>query len=667
MMENEVLFRIGVRIAVSMPARPRPPNLKDTRPRFSASQAESLAHRLYGLQAKAKELPSERDQNFLLETEPGDKCVLKIANAAEDRAILELQNEALAHIARRDEGLPVPRVLSSREGRDIETVDDSFLVRMLTHLPGTPLASYRPHAPNLLKELGRMLGRLDRALESFDHPASDRYIHWDSRHARDVVGSALELAEASEKRPLLERSLERIAELPSVESLPTAVIHNDANDHNILVGRDGAIIGLLDFGDMVATAQIFELANACAYVMAPSAEPLATAARVVAGYHECRPLTDREIETIFPAILARLSMSVAISARQSSEEPERDYLTVSEEAAWNLLGRLDAVCPRLAHYQFRQACGIEAHPATVRLSDVAGGASFASVLPFDLREEPAYIFDLTVGSLEVRGRDVVDDFESFNAFVFDTLRAKGMKVGVGRYGEPRALYSTSGFRTESGEPRTVHLGIDLFVAPGTAVHAPLPGEVHSFRVNDAPLDYGPTIILEHCLDDVVFYTLYGHLSQSSLDKLAGGKPVARGEAFATVGEPPGNGGWPAHLHFQSSSICWIGKVTFRASHHRRFGSSGSASHPIPASFWGSPTALATSPPGRTRTSRRDVSVSSRRRSASPIESRCTSCRGAAHTSTTSTADPSSIWSTTWRMSGTRIREWSRRRRVRWPS
>ncbi len=330
MMENEVLFRIGVRIAVSMPARPRPPNLKDTRPRFSASQAESLAHRLYGLQAKAKELPSERDQNFLLETEPGDKCVLKIANAAEDRAILELQNEALAHIARRDEGLPVPRVLSSREGRDIETVDDSFLVRMLTHLPGTPLASYRPHAPNLLKELGRMLGRLDRALESFDHPASDRYIHWDSRHARDVVGSALELAEASEKRPLLERSLERIAELPSVESLPTAVIHNDANDHNILVGRDGAIIGLLDFGDMVATAQIFELANACAYVMAPSAEPLATAARVVAGYHECRPLTDREIETIFPAILARLSMSVAISARQSSEEPERDYLTVSK-------------------------------------------------------------------------------------------------------------------------------------------------------------------------------------------------------------------------------------------------------------------------------------------------------------------------------------------------
>ncbi len=46
--------------------------------------------------------------------------------------------------------------------------------------------------------------------------------------------------------------------------------------------------------------------------------------------------------------------------------------------------------------------------------------------------------------------------------------------------------------TRLPESRTVHLGVDLFARPGTAVYAPLDGIVVSVANNNDPLDYGPT-------------------------------------------------------------------------------------------------------------------------------------------------------------------------------
>jgi murein DD-endopeptidase MepM/ murein hydrolase activator NlpD len=137
-----------------------------------------------------------------------------------------------------------------------------------------------------------------------------------------------------------------------------------------------------------------------------------------------------------------------------------------------------------------------------------------------------------------------------NGLPGDTVLADGLLVGG--YDEERAIYSGPIFEAPDGvEPRTIHLGIDLFEAAGTPVFAPLPGRVHSFQDNANLKDYGPTIILEHQVtSELTFYTLYAHLSRDSLDGLTIGKPVAAGEEVARLGEAAVNGDWPPHLHFQ---------------------------------------------------------------------------------------------------------------------
>jgi 4-aminobutyrate aminotransferase-like enzyme len=129
------------------------------------------------------------------------------------------------------------------------------------------------------------------------------------------------------------------------------------------------------------------------------------------------------------------------------------------------------------------------------------------------------------------------------------------RVGIGRYNEARALYNSEAFRAETDNSvdwRTVHIGIDLFSAPGTPVFAPLDGTVHSFADNARRYDYGPTIILRHDLPPGpgCFWTLYGHLSADSLDGLSPGMPVRQGTEIARIGDLAVNGGWPPHLHFQ---------------------------------------------------------------------------------------------------------------------
>ena len=126
-------------------------------------------------------------------------------------------------------------------------------------------------------------------------------------------------------------------------------------------------------------------------------------------------------------------------------------------------------------------------------------------------------------------------------------------LAAGGYDEDRAIYDNESFGAGIAgvEPRTIHLGIDIFAAAGTQVFAPWDGVVHSFQDNAAPLDYGPTIILEHALTpDLTVWSLFGHLSSASFDGLVGGQAVSRGRQIATLGDRDVNGGWLPHLHFQ---------------------------------------------------------------------------------------------------------------------
>ncbi|HSF19382.1 MAG TPA: aminotransferase class III-fold pyridoxal phosphate-dependent enzyme [Vicinamibacteria bacterium] len=518
------------------------------RPRLSLDQARELGRNLYGVEpCGIATLPSERDQNFHLKPDH----VLKISSASEELTTLDFENRALQHVAREDPSLPVPRLIPTLEGKLMGETASGRICRLFSYLPGKPLASFKPHSVDLLRTLGRMMGRLDRALAGLAQEAPPRKLKWDTTRAADVLRDGVSLLETDERRGILERHLARFERhvLPRLLELPRGVIHNDGNDHNILIGRSAEITGLLDFGDMIKGAVVCDLAILCAYVMLDKRDPLGAAAAVVAGYHEEHPLGDEELALVFPLSVTRLAMSVSICARQFKDEPEREYLRVSQDPAWRLLERLEGECDRLPHYMFRAACGKDPHPDGAEARRFFQSQSPTSVLPFPLAGGPIHVFDSSAGSKELGGLEVLEDVERFTSRLFSRMKRTGARVGIGRYDEARPLYTSAIFTSapEGGsEPRTVHLGIDLFVEAGTPIHAPLDGVVHSFRFNDAPLDYGPTIILEHSLG----YTLYGHLSSRSLDGLEKKQRIRKGEAFAEVGDFPTNGNWPPHLHFQ---------------------------------------------------------------------------------------------------------------------
>jgi len=244
------------------------------------------------------------------------------------------------------------------------------------------------------------------------------------------------------------------------------------------------------------------------------------------------------------------------SACRSAGEPGDPYLAVSERPAWDAIERLAAIHSRLAHYTFRAACGLPAVPQSVAgvewLRAVPDGA--APVLDVDLRTTPCLVFDLSVGSQLLGADPAALGTAALTETLWREMKVAGVDVGVGRYDEARPIYTTDAFASggrPTDEHRTVHLGIDLFVPPGSAVHAPLAGTVHCLANNAAAKDYGPLVILRHLTGDgTPFFTLYGHLGPSCLERLAVGQQVARGERIADVGAPPGNGDWAPHLHLQ---------------------------------------------------------------------------------------------------------------------
>jgi 4-aminobutyrate aminotransferase-like enzyme/Ser/Thr protein kinase RdoA (MazF antagonist) len=303
-------------------------------PKFSEVQAALLAEHLYGIHGDVSALASERDQSFRV----GVGHVLKIANGGESRQFLELQHAVVARLRQAAGDLEWPAVVPACDGTDIVKAG-GHMVRMLTWVPGACYADVRPHPPELLASLGHALARMDLALEDFDMPAAHRQFHWDLRQAADAR-RFLPLLPA-ERRELLApifAAWERI----DWNALPHSVIHNDANDYNVLV-RDGRVVSVLDFGDMVWSATVCNLAVGLAYAMLDEEDPIAAAAAVTAAYRELRPLSQSELDALYPLAAARLAMSVCYCAWQSSDAPENEYLNISNRPAWALLERLAAM------------------------------------------------------------------------------------------------------------------------------------------------------------------------------------------------------------------------------------------------------------------------------------------------------------------------------------
>lgn len=520
-------------------------------PHFPMEWALAIARDHYGLERyTATALPSERDQNFLLEGS-GERFVLKVSNALESPGFLDAQYQVLERLA--PEKI-FPRVVPARCGAAVLRVAApsgvEHLVRLVTWLPGVPLGRLRHQPPELLRDLGRSLGVMDRALAGFDHPACHRDFPWDLARGQQTIEEHAGRIADVELRNTVRLLAERFARdvMPLLPELRRSVIHNDANDYNVIV-EGGRVVGVIDFGDMVFSATVGNLAVAAAYVLLDKPDPLAAAAHVVEGYHAGFPLLDRELAALFGLICLRLCLSACMAAHQQQQRPDDEYLAISQAPLRRTLPRLLSIHPRFAEAVFRHACGLPPCQASERaVRWLREKASPAPLL--DQSTNSALVFDLSVAS-PLLGADELRNAEpAMTARLFGLLREAGASVGVGRYNEARLFYTSSNF--EAGEERrTIHLGLDLFVPAGAPVYAPLAGVVHATANNAAHQDYGPVVILRHQTGEgQAFFTLYGHLGLEALDELRVGQAVEAGRRLGSVGSPDVNGGWPPHLHFQ---------------------------------------------------------------------------------------------------------------------
>ncbi|QHO75296.1 aminoglycoside phosphotransferase [Bradyrhizobium sp. CCBAU 051011] len=326
------------------------------------AQAQRLAAEHFGLIAAVHRLDSERDQNFRLRSLSGREYVLKIANPAEDRAVTNLQTEALLHLATADPDLPVPRIFPARNGMtelDIAFDDGSTrVVRLLSFLPGTPMHAVAGSTA-LRRDLGRCAARLARGLSDFSHGGANHKLLWDLQHAAEV--RPLVDAVPAERRGLIEDALDGFEAnaLPVLAQLPSQPVHNDLNPHNIVVDPEtcAGVAGIIDFGDLTCTARVNDLAITAAYQVADSDDPLAPACEMIAAYHTVLPLDAAEFDVLFDLIATRMAMTVVISSWRATRYPaNRNYILRNNAAAWARLCCMSKLGRDQARLQIQRAC-----------------------------------------------------------------------------------------------------------------------------------------------------------------------------------------------------------------------------------------------------------------------------------------------------------------------
>lgn len=521
--------------------------------------AEEIALKKYGLKGTATRLAGDEDVNFLLKTETGKNYLLKIASEGRDDANIAFQNSILLYLATQDLDTSVPEILPTTEGELVTQELFNFkiyTIRLLSWVPGRVWVNVNPKTAALRKDLGDKAGKLTAALQEFTHPEAMRSFDWNLADSAWTIKHQYLFSEKNIK--VVEHFQKLFLDIQSSYSeLPKSIIHNDLNDHNVVVSealKAPKINGFIDFGDVVETQTVNDVAILLAYVIMDVPDPLSAALEVLQGYRVHYQFSEKELQCLYTLVGMRLVTTVTKAAIRKSDATPNEYHFVSEQPAWDALNKWKKVDPNFAYYSFRNACGYTAHPLEddFKIWINKNKISLSILFPSESIEKVT-VLDMSVGStllgnLSEYSDPEVSEFKlkQFNKHFPNTILANG-------YLETRPFYTTDAFKSEGNngpQYRTVHLGTDFWVPSHTPIHAPFDGEIKIVHHNDYDKDYGPMLILEHTFENNTFYTLYGHLTLSTLEMMRVGQQVKQGELIAYIGAPHENGNWAPHLHFQ---------------------------------------------------------------------------------------------------------------------
>lgn len=523
-------------------------------------EAEEILFTLYNIRGTALALPGEIDANFNIKIDSKNQYILKISPQNTAKNELDFQQKIFQYLNDKDISLKSPKVVLDTHKNAISEISidtkTTLKVRLLTWIDGRVWSSVNPQLNDLRFSLGEKVGEITQNLQGFQHPKAERTFAWDIAQGL-WIKDYLHLFKDEEKATIYYFLNKFEAFQKEYQTLRKSMVHNDANDNNILVSEDlihPKVTAIIDFGDAIKTQIINDVAITCCYAIMDHEDPLEASLPVIKGYHSKFPLEEKELEFLYFLIAMRLLISLTKSAINKIEHPENEYLLISEKPAWNLLKKWKNVSEDFALYSFRNACSFDAHPNQQKFENWVKDKTFKlSELFPTVNSNEIHHLDLSVASAFVGHQKEFNNLDVFQFKIEQLQKEVPNKILAGGYLEPRNLYTSTEYDTLGNygkQSRTIHLGIDFWLPDNTPVHALFDGEVVIVENDQGDKEYGGLIVLKHQQKNWYFYTLYGHNTAASVLRHKIGETIKKGKQVAVLANYPENGNWAPHLHFQ---------------------------------------------------------------------------------------------------------------------
>ncbi len=240
--------------------------------KITEDQAVQIAYDAYGIRGEAHPLPGELDFNFKIKSQ-SESYLMKVSRPGSSTEHIEFQQSLLQYINTESDQVNVPVPIPDTKGNPLchftDPMGEPRIVRMLSWIEGRLWSEVNPVTHGLLISLGEETGKLTRALSSFDHPMAHREFQWDLGQAGWTL-SQLHLF-TGEQQELVTYFQHQYQDFhDEYQVLRRGVVHNDANDNNVVVSSqliDPHVEAIIDFGDAIHTQVINDLAITIAYAV----------------------------------------------------------------------------------------------------------------------------------------------------------------------------------------------------------------------------------------------------------------------------------------------------------------------------------------------------------------------------------------------------------------
>jgi len=437
-------------------------------PVVSEAQAAAWASEAFDLVGvTATDLGSQQDANFLLTRQGQAVAVMKVANSAFDEAMIDEQDAAARWIADAGVGLRTSTRIGS--AARLSAGEHTCVVRVLAHLDGGTLHGSGYLSEAMIADMGRVAGLVSRALATLPQTPAERILQWDPRHGRRVVEHLIEHVDDVDLRDRIHAETERAAAIIDrlAPQLPMQPIHGDLTDDNLVRSTEpgGLLDGVIDFGDLMVSWRVAELATTISSVLHHAETSPLSVLPAIAAFHAQQPLTDAEVEAIWPLVVLRGAVLVTSGYQQISTDADNAYARDGLTREVRIFGQAASVPSPVMTAIIREALGLTSEPAaSPALPRIVSGD--LAVAELDLGATSPVLDEGTWMTTESAERAIDDAVAA--------LFAEGADAVIARFG---AIDATRGRALQADAPATWRTGLDIRTRVDVLLAAPWDGTV----------------------------------------------------------------------------------------------------------------------------------------------------------------------------------------------